>query len=182
MAAEAGAAWTQDRVDAVVDAARAQRWDEVHIAPDAGFPVNAADAEGRTLAHWAAAFGHLPTLTRVLALGADPDARNRWGRTPVHLAAEYGHLEAVQALVGAGGGVNAADKWGRAPLMNAAYFGRLPVVRYLLTLPQTDLLATTLNGQTSAHLADVSGHFDVRIAIRREVGALARVTPQNPLQ
>jgi hypothetical protein len=55
--------------------------------------------------------------------------------------------------------------------------GRLPVVRYLLTLPQTDLLVTDRNGYTAEQFAGVCDHVDVQNAIRREVRTRARATP-----
>ena len=169
MAAEAGEVWAHDRVDAVVVASRERQWDEVRAALDAGFPVNAAGADGRTLAHWAAWYGHLPTLTRLLALGADPDLRDFWEKTPMHYAVMNGRVKAVQALVAAGADVNALNGYCRTPLMVAAFHGQLPVARYLLSLPQTDLLAINLRGQTAELVAAQWGSDDVRVAIRREV-------------
>ena len=88
-------------------------------------------------------------------------------------AALYGQVEAVQALVGAGGDVNAANYDGQTPLMEASRWGHVSVVRYLLTLPQTDLLVSDRRGQTADQYADARGHVDVRDGIRREVGGCA---------
>ena len=130
MGATASVAWGQDCVDAVVEAAHSQQWGVVHTALDVGFPVNACCASGRTLAYWAAMSGHVPTLIRLVALGADLGATNVDGCTPIHCAALYGYVEAMRVLVGAGGDINAVNNHGWTPLITAAVLGHVPVVRY----------------------------------------------------
>ena len=147
-----------------------EQWDKVRAALDAGFPVTSADGDGWTLAHAAADRGHLPTLSRLLAMGADPNARSANGTRPTFLAARNGHLEATEALVAAGGDVNAPDSFAWTPLLSAAMHGHLPVARFLLALPWTNLLATDWSGKTAEQLARGIGGAVVARDIRLEVG------------
>ena len=77
-------------------------------APDAaggaGLPLglDAADAQGYTALHWAAAKGSVGLLGRLLAAGANKEAAASDGMTPLHLAAKAGHVGAVRALLDAG--------------------------------------------------------------------------------
>jgi ankyrin repeat protein len=68
-----------------------------------GMDVNATDAEGRNLLHWAAEQGHLEAIDRLLRLGADADARDGRGRTPRELARHAGQAEAAALLQGRSG-------------------------------------------------------------------------------
>ena len=65
--------------------------------------VRVCVVEGRSVVE----HSHMPTLTRVLAMGADPNARDAAGVTPVWWCARFGTAAALRALVAAGGDVNA---------------------------------------------------------------------------
>jgi ankyrin repeat protein len=115
-----GDLWTQARVNGVVSAADKGHWVEVALALDAGFPVNAQDgSEGARVLHWVAYHCHAPLLTRLLAAGADVNARDGGGETPAHFAVRAGHVAALAALVEAGADVNAADGSGATVLFRA---------------------------------------------------------------
>ena len=91
---------------------------------DAGAPVEvsargadvAADVYRGTALAWAAARGHVATIRRLVALGADPNQRVTFGgpqhgegATALHLAAQDGHLDAIRALLELGADRTARD-------------------------------------------------------------------------
>lgn len=55
-------------------------------------------AYGNTLLHEAAFLGKCDEIKRLLDLGVDRIAQNKWGRTPAWYAAEQGHFEAFKCL------------------------------------------------------------------------------------
>lgn len=75
------------------------------------------DRAGRTPLHYAALENDVALLQRLVAEGADPNARDRQGFTPLHFACQQGAAEAVRALIEAGAQVDARDNRGTTPLM-----------------------------------------------------------------
>lgn len=71
--------------------------------------VNALDADGLALIHWAADRGCAEVLDAVLRGGADVDARDAGGQTALHYACSVGHAECVRRLVAAGATRTAVD-------------------------------------------------------------------------
>jgi hypothetical protein len=103
-------------INNVIEAAWLKRWNIVEAALDRGYPVHASLATTGavaeifctlvcTLLHVqvAAARGHVATLRRLLAAGADPNAPTRYKKTPVHCAAVGGKAAALAWLLAAGG-------------------------------------------------------------------------------
>lgn len=78
---------------------------------------------GWTPLHAAAICRDSRRVKRLLAAGADPNARDKWGRTPLMWAARYMHTgdrQTIPALVGAGAEVNTVDENGATALHIAA--------------------------------------------------------------
>lgn len=65
-----------------------------------GVDVNAADYDGRTPLHLAAADGRAETVKLLLSLGARPESTDRWGNTPLEDARRSGHPLVLDTLEG----------------------------------------------------------------------------------
>ncbi|MFF4159268.1 glutaminase A [Streptomyces sp. NPDC001678] len=61
-------------------------------------PLGAADYDGRTALHLAAAEGHRDTVEYLLSKGVDPRPVDRWGGTPLDDAERSGHRELARLL------------------------------------------------------------------------------------
>jgi len=88
----------EDAVVAILWAASRGDLDEVHRLLSAGVDVNAADYDGRTPLHLAAAEGWAMLVRYLLAHGAQPDVTDRWGHPPLEDARRGGHT-AVEKLL-----------------------------------------------------------------------------------
>lgn len=83
--------------------------------------------------HQAAKDGNLEQVTRLIAAGADVNARGNRAQTPLHFAAQKGHEQIARLLIARGADVNAnmADtSW--TPLLEAACHGHTKLVKLLL--------------------------------------------------
>ncbi|XP_024524554.1 uncharacterized protein LOC9633257 [Selaginella moellendorffii] len=79
--------------------------------------VDARDRFGSTAMHIATWRNHVPIVKRLLAAGADPNARDGesgWGS--LHRALHFGHLAVAGALVDGGASVSLDDSKGRLPV------------------------------------------------------------------
>ena len=74
--------------------------------------------------HAAAAADDAPTITALLASGADPSTRDPDGATALHFAADAGAIAAIAALLTGGAPVDALDADAATPLHYAALAGR----------------------------------------------------------
>ncbi len=72
-------------------------------------PPSASEIAAYTGLHAVAQKGDIAELKRLLAGGADPNARDGHGRTPLHVTAHRGDQEAVKALVTAKADPNLLD-------------------------------------------------------------------------
>lgn len=117
--------------------------------------------------HWAASGGHRALVERLLARGADPDARDRFGCTPLHLAAELGREETVRVLLDAGADVHARSRNGKTALHLAAQRRAETIVRDLLRRgAQLDVFAAAslgLLGQVQEFLRDQPELVEARL-------------------
>jgi ankyrin repeat protein len=68
--------------------------------------------------------GDVTKLTRALADGASPNARDAAGNTPLMHAAVYGGTAAMALLIERGADVNATNAQGATPLLRAAFDGQ----------------------------------------------------------
>eukprot|EP00899_Mesostigma_viride_P022180 jgi/Mesvir1/3146/Mv16313-RA.3 len=72
--------------------------------------MNVADNVGQTPLHRAAQAGHLNIVQRLVANGANMEAKDTDDYTPLHIASWYGHLDAVEHLVASGANKEAKNK------------------------------------------------------------------------
>jgi ankyrin repeat protein len=168
---------TDPRTAALVAAVRAQPADAVArllaASPDA---INGRDQAGSTLLHYAAGFGSLETMTRLLEAGADVNARNSRGSTPLHWAI---HDESkVRLLLARGAAVNQKQVEGRTPLYLAPSLGNGGSTLALLLDHGADPGIATANGMTPLMAAAVRG--DVA-ALRPLTDAKADVNARRQL-
>jgi ankyrin repeat protein len=140
---------------------------------DGGANPNVADRGGNTPLHTAAQLGDVELVKKLLAKGADANARTaksdfagRGGggggfrvvageQTPLLVAARANRPEAVRALVAGGADPKLKAQDGTTLLMAAAGSGHVEMVRYAYEL-DSDVKAKTNTGSTVMH-ATVTG-------------------------
>jgi ankyrin repeat protein len=77
--------------------------------------VSAADSQGNTALHYAAAADHAKSVSILIAKGATVDARNKQNETPLHRAAARGSFRSAKFLVSKGASLEAKDNEGNMP-------------------------------------------------------------------
>lgn len=115
----------------LVDAANAGDFAQVARLLEEGADANAAQGEGLTALHVAAAGGRTEIVRLLIQRGARMDAQDAAGSTPLHAAARAGRLPAVQELVEAGAPVLAQDREGQTPMQVATLLQHAGVAFYL---------------------------------------------------
>ena len=131
--------------------------------PDDSRPPSARELIG------AATRGDLGSVRRLLAAGANVDARNESGRTAVTAAADNEHAAVVRALVDAGADVDLQDRDRNNPLLLCGENGNVGVLREVLR-GRPNLRATNRYGGTALIPASDRGHVEmVRALLRTEI-------------
>ena len=138
------------------------------IAP--GADVNAADGDGSTALHWAAANGDVALTQALLKAGASVAAVTRIGAiTPLFMAARNGNPAVVEALLKAGARANEANGNGTTVLMMAAASGSAPAVTLLLDHGAGPNAKDLTNGQTALMFAAARNSADaIRVLLARK--------------
>uniref|UniRef100_A0A673WHQ0 Uncharacterized protein n=1 Tax=Salmo trutta TaxID=8032 RepID=A0A673WHQ0_SALTR len=84
--------------------------------------------------HWAAHFGKLECVFRLVQVGCEVNAMTtRFAQTPAHIAAFGGHPECVLWLLQAGADINRRGYVGETPIHKAAWAGSMECQRPLDT-------------------------------------------------
>src|SRR5262245_10985845 len=152
----------------VLIAAAAFRSTEAAIVlVEGGAEVKVADRRGNTPLHAAAQLGNLELVKKLLAKGADPNARNSKALvnaspgpfrqpageiTPLHVATRAGNLEILKAILAAGADPKVKGEDGTTLLMQAAGSANVEVVKLVYEL-DPDVKAVTTSKATVMHAA-----------------------------
>nr|XP_040056940.1 ankyrin repeat domain-containing protein 10b isoform X2 [Gasterosteus aculeatus aculeatus] len=112
---------------------------------------------GWTPIHWAAHFGKLECVMRLVQVGSGVNAvTSRFAQTPIHIAAFGGHPECLLWLLRAGADINRQDYVGESPIHKAARAGSLECINALLIQgAKADM--RNASGLTAANLAHAQG-------------------------
>ncbi|KAI1885332.1 hypothetical protein AGOR_G00219050 [Albula goreensis] len=112
---------------------------------------------GWTPIHWAAHFGKLECMMRLVQVGCGVNAvTSKFAQTPTHIAAFGGHPECLLWLLQAGADINRQDYVGETPIHKAARAGSMECVNALLLQgAKADL--RNASGLTAADLAHAQG-------------------------
>lgn len=102
----------------------------------------------------AAESGNVQEVDRLLAAGADVNARDSLGETPLFYAAFSGSKETAESLIAHDADINATDREEFTPLHTAAYQSRREVVE-LLIRKGAKVNARSRDGSTPLHKAIV---------------------------
>jgi ankyrin repeat protein len=132
--------------------------------------VDVRDSDGGTALQWAAWYGHISIIQKLLDHGADIEAGDLTsGRRALHEAAENGCYDVVKLLLAMGAELDATDRWSLTPLHRAAFQGECLLVELLLS-HGANIDAKIMDGQTALHLACENGQVDtVRLLIKRGI-------------
>jgi ankyrin repeat protein len=124
------------------------------------------EADGTTPLHKAVLANDLPGVQKLLRLGANPSAGNRYGVTPLSLAAVNGNPALIEILLKAGADPKANLPGGQTLLMTAARTGNPDVVRILLERGADPNARELSNGETALIWAAAENHPEaVRLLI-----------------
>ncbi|XP_042586815.1 ankyrin repeat domain-containing protein 10b isoform X1 [Cyprinus carpio] len=112
---------------------------------------------GWTPLHWAAHFGKLECVMRLVQVGCGVNSvTSRFAQTPAHIAAFGGHPQCLLWLLQAGADINRQDYVGETPLHKAARAGSIDCINTLLVQgAKADM--RNASGLTSADLAHAQG-------------------------
>jgi 26S proteasome non-ATPase regulatory subunit 10 len=107
-----------------------------------------------------------PTVSFLLARGADPNAITANGQTALHFAASKSHLAVARMLVAKGASARKRDRRGQLALHRAAAVGSVPVMRLLLE-ERSPVDARDVDGLTALHHALAEGRGDAAVVLLR---------------
>ncbi|MBI4520284.1 MAG: ankyrin repeat domain-containing protein [Gemmatimonadetes bacterium] len=146
----------------VADAAMRRDVESVRSLVRQGADVNAAQADGMTALHWAAAHGDAELANLLIQAGANLEAVTRLGsHTPLHVATRGTDVAVIRALLDAGANPNATTTTGVTPLHHAARAGSAEAVSALLERGASVDARESAWEQTPLMFAAAFNHADV---------------------
>jgi len=117
-------------------------------------------ADGTTVLHRAVYSNSIEDVKKLLASGANVNAKNRYGSTPLQLAAVAGNAAITAELLKAGADVRAEIPETGSVLMAAARTGNPEVIQLLLAAGAEVTFAERTTGQTPLMWAAAEGHAE----------------------
>lgn len=130
---------------------------------DKGFDVNSANGCGATLLHVASITKHEKLGALLIAMGADPNAKNYRNETPVFLSANWSSNEILKLALNVGGDANWVvdnDSPYNTPLLIAVVNNNIDGVR-LLMAHKGDATYTNGRGISAISLAEQQGRPEI---------------------
>lgn len=94
--------------------------------------VNQRALDGTTALHWAVYHDDVELIDRLLAAGADPNAKNDYGSTPMSEAAVRGNVDVMRKLLKRGADVESPNADGQTALMIVARTNNVDAARLLV--------------------------------------------------
>lgn len=122
---------------------------------------------GTTPLYWAACYGRLSWISRLLNLGANIHATTNEGETALHIAARNGKAEAVLLLLERGADIRQSDLRGWTALHAAIEEGEDHYrVALLLVENGADIFATDVVDRTAGYFADLLSQKDIATLLK----------------
>jgi ankyrin repeat protein len=142
--------------------------------------VNQRSADGTTALHWAVYNDDVTLVERLLAAGADPNARNDYNSMPLAEAAVVGNAAVIKKLLKAGADVESANADGQTALMIVARSSNVEAAKLLLKAGAKANALETWRGQTALMWAAAQSQPGmVRLLIAHGAEVNARSSPTN---
>ncbi|XP_046377288.2 serine/threonine-protein phosphatase 6 regulatory ankyrin repeat subunit C-like isoform X3 [Haliotis rufescens] len=126
---------------------------------------------GWTPVHWAAHFGKLDILRKLVSMSKDGSPvvqSNRSQVTPAHLAAMSGHPHCLQWVLQAGTEPSIQDYCGETPLHKAARSGSMECVS-LLVAQGAAIGLRNHSGHTASQVASIGGYPECAISLEKSL-------------
>lgn len=137
--------------------------------------VNQTSSDGTTALHWAVYRNDVTLVERLLAAGANANARNDYGSTPLSEAAVVGNAAVIKKLLEAGANVESANGDGQTALMIVARSSNLEAAKLLLDHGANVNARERWRGQTALMWAAAESQPQmVRLLIKHHAAVNAR--------
>jgi uncharacterized protein len=124
--------WAHAEPPPLLGAAEAADMATLRRLLDAGTPVDARDARGRTALLAATHANHVDAARLLIERGADVNAKDEIQDSPFLYAGAQGRLEILRLTLGAGADLKSTNRYGGTALIPAAHHGHVETVRELL--------------------------------------------------
>lgn len=152
----------------LLDAALEAEWPVVFDLLGTGAKPTAADREGRTALHYAAADGLTQMANLLLRHGARAGAKDLHEITPLHFAVKAYAPAVARALLAHNAAIDSPDHEGNTPLHYAVAesFGRTEMIRTLLQIGADPHLRNRC-GQSPIDLSRSMGTLELTLFLRK---------------
>jgi uncharacterized protein len=142
--------------------------------------VNQRSADGTTALHWAVYNDDVALVDRLLAAGADPNARNDYNSMPLGEAAVVGNAAVIRKLLKAGADVESANADGQTALMILARSSNVEAAKLLLKAGANVNAMEVWRGQTALMWAAAQSQPEmVRLLVNHRANVNARSSLTN---